>query len=513
MKLRVARFSRRRLEFSHHFLRSYTQSPCAWIASAWYTIGLNINAPEKAPSAKGGVATQRISSIQRAASAAWGVALLFIGWAFCLYPAAATVRAVWSSELRNAGQPPSLLADFEATASRYRSWAKGYLESRRAASVASNDVPSTEWPMFGSVFLLVTADDLYRGQKLSMSESTRQALQLAAEVVADPATSTWVQAKWGLSYLERENVFYRMLLIMGLGSYEALTRDQQYGGTLQAQTVSLTRELLAAPLHLADDYPGECYPSDVLWAVAAIKRASTLGYGSREDVDELARGVLAVLNGPALTRQGLPGFRVNASTGRPMQPARGAGNSGILIMAAELDHRNAAEWFNRYAAQYWEEGWVSGFRESPPEENIDADADSGPVLFGVGTVATGLGIGAARSVGRFDYAVPIAMETVPASWPTPFGMLLPGALGWAAADGWCFGELMLLFSMTRPNMVGHVVPYRGGVPIMVWVFLLIFLAGAACSGWQGWRSLRKGYLGRGIKSARGNWWRYSSTLS
>jgi hypothetical protein len=468
---------------------------------------LNINSAEKASPGKDAETAQHFGLIHRAALIAWGVTLLFIGWAFYLYPAAATVRAVWSSGLRSTAQPPSLLADFEATAARYRSWAKGYLESHRAASVASNNVPGTEWPMFGSVFLLVTADDLYRGQKLPMSESTRQALQLAAEVVADPATSTWVQAKWGSSYLERENVFYRMLLIMGLGSYEALTRDQRYGGTLQTQTVSLTRELLAAPLHLADDYPGECYPNDVLWAVAAIKRASALGYGSREDVDHLARGVLAVLNGPALTRQGLPGFRVDASTGSPMQPARGAGNSGILIMAAEVDHRNAFEWFNRYAAQYWKEGWVSGFRESPPQENIDADADSGPVLFGVGTVATGLGIGAARSVGRFDYAVPIAMETVPASWPTPFGMLLPGALGWAAADGWCFGELMLLFSMSRPNMVGHVVPYQGGVPIMVWVFLLIFLAGAARSGWQGWRFLRRGYLGRAIKSAGGNWWR------
>jgi len=466
---------------------------------------LDIDPSEKALAGKGTETAQRLGPTHRAALIAWGVTLVFIGWAFFLYAAVATVRAVWSSELRATAQPPGLLADFESTAARYRAWAKRYLETHRAASVDSSDVASTEWPMFGSVFLLVTADELSRGQNLPMSEATREAVRLAAEVVSDPATSTWVQIKWGSSYLERENVFYRMLLIMGLSSYESLTHDQRYGPTLQSQTASLTRELLAAPLHLADDYPGECYPNDVLWAVAALNRATALGYGSREEVDRLARGVLAVLNGPALAPQGLPGFRIDRATGTPMQPARGAGNSGIVMMAAELDSKNAFEWFNQYVAQYWKDGWVSGFREAPPQGNLDADADSGPVLFGVGTVATGLGIGAARSVGRFDYAVPIAMETVPASWPTPFGMLLPGALGWAAADGWCFGELMLLFSMTRPNMVGHVVPYQGGVPNMVWVFLMIFLAGATRSGWQGWRALRKGYTGREVLPAGRSW--------
>jgi hypothetical protein len=145
--------------------------------------------------------------------------------------------------------------------------------------------------------------------------TTREALQLAAQVVAHPATSTWVRVKWGSSYLERENVFYRMLLIMGLSSYESLTGDKRYAPTLSKQADSLTKELLAAPLHLADDYPEECYPTDVLWAAAALKRAAKLGYGSREEVDRLVSGLLAVLNGPALASQGLPAFQVETLQG------------------------------------------------------------------------------------------------------------------------------------------------------------------------------------------------------
>jgi hypothetical protein len=294
-----------------------------------------------------------------------------------------------------------------------------------------------------------------------------------------------VRDKWGDSYLERENVFYRMLLLLGLGSYEAQTRDQRHAATLSAQTEGLTRELLAAPLHLAEDYPGECYPNDVLWAVVALQRATALGYGSRDEVDRLGRELFAVLDGPARAAQGLPAVRVAAASGAPLQPARGSGNSGILSMAAELDAEIASRWYARYAEQYWSQGWVHGFCELPRDLDSRSDVDSGPILFGVGSVASGFGIGAARSVGRLDHAVPLAMEAVAASWPTPFGPLIPGALGWIAADGWCFGELALLFSFTRPTLAASTVPYEGGLPAAVWLCIAFFLAGAARTGWKG----------------------------
>jgi hypothetical protein len=422
-----------------------------------------------------------------------GAALAFVAGAFFFYPAWATLRTAYSPETRATAQPPELVRTFEGTAARYSEWARNYLDKRVAASADSEDVALTEWPMFGSVFFLVTAEELSRSRSLEVVGTTHEAIRLAAEVVSHPTTSTWVQVKWGSSYLERENVFYRMLLILGLSSYESLTHDNRYAATLRTQTTSLTRELLLAPLHLADDYPGECYPNDVLWAVAALKRASALGYGSREEVNRLARGVLATLNGPAAAPQGLPAFEVDAATGEPHQPARGSASSGLLSMAGELDPHLASRWFDRYVAHYWADGWLRGFREVPLGTKSYEDVDSGPIVFGVGSVATGFGIGAARSVGRLDYAVPLTMQTVPASWPTPFGLLLPGALGWAAADGWCFGELALLFSMTRPSAAPQEVPYRGGVPALVWVFLALFLAGAGVTTWCAARLLRKGW--------------------
>ncbi len=134
--------------------------------------------------------------------------------------------------------------------------------------------PRTEWPMFGAVFFLVTAEDLHARGKIDATQGTvREAVEKAAQIVASPVTATWVRTKWGNGYLEKENVFYRMLLILGLSSYERITGRTQYHALMSRQRVTLAEELGKAKLHLRDDYPNECYPADMLWAVAAIQRA------------------------------------------------------------------------------------------------------------------------------------------------------------------------------------------------------------------------------------------------
>lgn len=64
-----------------------------------------------------------------------------------------------------------------------------------------------------------------------------------------------------------------------------------------------------------------------------------------------------------------------------------------------------------------------------------------------------------------------------ASWPSPFGLLLPGAMGFLAADGWCFGELALAFALTRPTYEGKITPPDGSIPPLVWVLLAFYAAG------------------------------------
>ena len=194
-----------------------------------------------------------------------------------IYPAATIGVLVLDSHLRESGESRLVPMWFNSAAGRYLSWANTYIETNYAKSLDHDDIPGTEWPMFGSVFFLVTAEDLQRQGKIDATRGTvREAVEKAAEIVASPVTATWVKTKWGPGYLDKENVFYRMLLIMGLSSYEKITGDGRHHSLMSRQRITLADELSKANLHLRDDYPDECYPGDMLWAVAAIQRAVSL---------------------------------------------------------------------------------------------------------------------------------------------------------------------------------------------------------------------------------------------
>ena len=417
-----------------------------------------------------------------------GMVFLFVVL-FFFYPAAATLRLALDSSFRRTGDSPRITAAFAAVAGRYESWAQRFLQSRFAATLDHDNVAATEWPMFGSVFFLVTADDLQRQGRLDASRGAlRRAVDRAAAVVVAPDTATWVRQKWGTDYLERENLFYRMLLILGLSSFESITGDERHHEWMSRQRSQLAAELSNAPLHLLDDYPGECYPNDILWAVAAIQRAARLDATNHTP---LALSLMSTFNGPLLAPEGLPAFQIDARTSHPIQNARGCGNSGILIFAPELDPLIASQWYQAYESRFWKTStWLSGFTEMPlGSSGHFMDVDSGPVWFGLGSVASAFGVGAARAAGRLDHAVPLALEAFACSWPTPFGSLLPGLMGKLAADAPCLGDVALLFSLTRP--VGpDVVPCADPLPRVVWLLpgvWIILGLGIVAAEWYGLR--------------------------
>jgi len=413
---------------------------------------------------------------------------------FGFFPAVTTALVAFSSSLRTRGQVENIGGWFSATEQRYDRWASAYLATQRATTVHSEDVAATEWPMFGSVFFLLSAEELVRVNSIQLTAELRASLRLAAEVIADEASGTWVKKKWGPHYLDKENVFYRMLVMLGLRAYAGITGDMQYAAIVERHAIGLMQELEAAPYHVLDDYPGECYPTDVVWATAAIGRIETI---PKPDRERLARDVTASLMGTLSDRHGLPATLVDSRNGTLRQPARGCAVSGILSFAHELSPEAAEVWYQRYADQYWVENrWRAGFREHAVDSAAQfADVDSGPILFDVGTAASLFGIGAARVAGRFDHAAPLTMEAVAAAWPTPFGMLVPGIMGWAATDSWCLGETAFLFAMTRPNHGVRTTPFAGNPPLSVIGIILLYVAlGAALftREWRFWRSrLRK----------------------
>lgn len=341
------------------------------------------------------------------------------------------------------------------------------------------------------MFFLVTAEELQgRGEIDATQGTAREAVEKAAQIVASPVTATWVRTKWGEHYLEKENVFYRMLLILGLSSYERITGATQYHALLSHQQNALAAELAAAKWHLRDDYPNECYPADMLWAVAAIQRAARLDNARH---DALARSLIRTFDGPLKAAEGLPAFQAESRSGQILQGARGCANSGILLFTAELDPVVAGHWYSAYEAGFWKDtGWIAGFTEMPRgSQQAWMDVDSGPVLYEIGSVASAFGIGAAKMAGRCDHAAPLTLEVVACSWPTPWGFLIPGLMGRLAAESWSLGEVALLFSMTRPTLAAETVSGDGRVPYIVWILLAIFTSTGLFSIWFELHSCRR----------------------
>ncbi len=291
-----------------------------------------------------------------------------------------------------------------------------------------------------------------------------------------------------------------MLLISGLTSYQRLLGEDTYEAALREQVESLADEIDASPYGLLDDYPGECYPIDILPAIAAIQRAdAVLGTDHSAFVTRALRAFVDTRQDPST---GLPAYRCDTFTGEGLGSARGVGISYMLIWAPELWPETAEHWYALYEDQFWQNnGLVAGFREFPIQYPYTVpamgDVDSGPIPFGYGTAASAFGIGAARANGRVDQAYALSAEALLLTWPLPGGTLLLPRLLSNLTDAPFTGEAALLFILTRtplvesgtnastlPACVYAVLGVYFGVPVIAVVYAVkkIFLYNKRCPG-------------------------------
>ena len=422
-----------------------------------------------------------------------------------IYPVVIISFLIFDTELKKSGESQLVPMWFETTTDKYNSWAEYYLESEYALSIKSYNVPATEWPMFGSVFFLLTTKELQAQGKIDVAKpNIHLAINNAIKIITSHQTATWVKKKWrrrylltGITYLEKENLFYRMLLIMGISSYQTITNDTKYHSLLSKQTKSLYSELKDAKYHLLDDYPNQCYPPDVLWAVSAIKDSNTL-LKEPIDINPFIDSFIKVFNSKISSKTThLPAFQTDATTGRIIQEARGRGTSGILQFASNLDKKSAKMWYNSYEKYFWKEtNWMVGFKEFAGKERQFMDADTGVIIDEYASVAMLFGIGASKSVGRLDHTLPLTIEMVALSWPTPFGFLVPSIMGKLAVDSWALGDVALLFSMTRPIDTDTITHFDKSIPWSIWLILFIFTTIGVSLIWLEIRWIRR-VLGEG----------------
>ena len=166
-----------------------------------------------------------------------------------------------------------------------------------------------------------------------------------------------------------------------------------------ALATRLARHLRARSLASRDAH-ARSYPGSPRWPADQAVTLAALNLHDREHGTHLAerpiRRWLAWLR-----RHRTDGLPWSATGGPPYsRTPRGCATSWMSAYMAQFAPDEGAALYRRYRARYGidQHGW-RGFREWPPGHDGGSDLDAGPVLFGWGTAATGLGLGPARLYG------------------------------------------------------------------------------------------------------------------
>ena len=415
------------------------------------------------------------------------VGLAILSLLFLIFPAGRAFFDLSDPALREPGTPRSAWRLYRNLTPKYAAWARNRTSDGRADRLSTKDISGTEWPLFGSVFYLWAVENLenawVRGDHSAATEPkvfARDAIIAASDLVVDPKQGSWVKKHWGEDYLHRENVFYRMLVIAAVTVREKLCQDGAHLDLLRDQVETLSRDLDSSKTGLLNDYPGECYPGDVMAAWMCIKRADAiLGTDHSAMIERALRGFV----GDRSTRIHLPPYSANAATGRPTLDARGCASSYMCLTSPELWPLPAREWYAVYDRFFWQEHLgAAGYREfakGAHDSGWKLNVDAGPVVAGYGVAANAFGVGASRKNGRFDRAYPLSAELLTTAWELPNGTLLVPRVLSNFSDAPLVGEAAILWQLTVEPQKGFPVKSGGKAPPYVYVVLIaVVLLGA-----------------------------------
>lgn len=366
----------------------------------------------------------------------------------------------------------------------------GYVDERITSHVAetlsTHQVTATESPLYGAFFYLLATDNLqtqWERDRSFASQSPKEtgaaAIEACVRIILDPGHATWVKNYWGEDYLDDPNCFYRMLVIGSLAAHHHLTGDASHLPLLRRLVDDLAADIDASPYGLVDDYPGQCFPADVVAGIAMIRRADPTREAWAKAAFQRVMGNFG---------DELPPYTANVDTGRAITLSRGCTNGFFFSYAREIDPEAAEALYQKLVERFWQQNrWAGGWREFPKGMEVSQsyfDVDSGPVLWGFGTGATGLGIGAARLHGDDARAGILGSEMIAGSIPLPDGSLLLPRLVSDMTHAPHFAETVILHQL---SLSGSDTGKPGSLTGSVWLILgaeALLLAGLGRLSWK-----------------------------
>lgn len=292
--------------------------------------------------------------------------------------------ASYGSDLDHA-LPPRGLAHFEAMDAHFAEDFTGY--GRLSVLV----------PPFGVILLSHSALGFLNVSSVSPELKGRAcvALDRVAVRALDPRISAYRRDPREVQQLGEQNLYLTHLSLV-LGARRVACRDEPYDALHTRINDHLRSQSLASPTAHAASYPGSAhFPADQAATLASL-HLYDLGHDTQLSTEPVQAWLQSMSQPAHLAEHGL--HRSSLSDWYPhSQHARGCALSWTAIYMPQFAPDEAHALYEVYREHYAVEvAGLGGFREYAPGIDAGMDADSGPILFGMGVAATGLGLGAAR---------------------------------------------------------------------------------------------------------------------
>lgn len=247
----------------------------------------------------------------------------------------------------------------------------------------------------------------------------------------------------GVFYLGWHNRLLAGLLLL----QSAAGRDPAREAQFHAQTELLAQAFAQSPTHYLEAYPGQSWPVDNVVALTSLSLHDDLYH---------TQYTLVVADWLTYTRAhldpatGLIPHHIDAVTGEHLQGARGSSQVLMLSFLPELDPVFAQAQYTSFRAQYAQPFLDFVFiREYPHGVRGPMDVDSGPLVFDLGPVASGVSLLPARVNGDVETFERMVQLSEVLGLPLTWGDEKRLALGQLVV-----GEAFLVLGKTQLNWRG-----------------------------------------------------------
>lgn len=280
-----------------------------------------------------------------------------------------------------------------------------------------HEVPETQWPFmqfcyFGNACLqLAEADPESREAALAEVRWLIEALQT-------PRLSGFVTGHFGPPFgpeFRAPSVFVHGLFLNLAVRYRQTSGDRRFDTLLHRVAGALAREFRESGQGILPTYRGMVWPTDNLPALAGLVRYDAV-FGSR--LADVRTNYVEHMRAHYLDDHGLLASYVDLDGRQVLQGARGVGMGYALHFLRDVDPDLAAKQYARFRRLFFREALgLAAVREFPEGAVPAVDVDSGMVIFGLGTAASGFAIGACAVMGDAAAARELLRSSILAGGP------------------------------------------------------------------------------------------------